>query len=84
MDIIIRNVDPVAIKKIDEMAKEKKLSRQEFLKSQIDTLAFYREQTTRERDLQTIIHKNIMMMKDCYDSMEKMNEFVSIMMQEDA
>lgn len=74
----------MAIIKIDEMAKEKKLSRQEFLKAQVETLAFYREQTKRERELETIIQKNIMMMKDCYDSMEKMNEFVSMMMLEDS
>jgi len=38
MEIKVRNVDPIAIKKIDEMAKEKKISRQEFLKGQIETL----------------------------------------------
>ncbi len=41
MEIKVRNVDPVVVKKIDEMAKEKGISRQEFLKIQIETLAFF-------------------------------------------
>ncbi|MGP0690217.1 hypothetical protein ACW5UC_27105 [Priestia aryabhattai] len=41
MDIIIRNVSATAIKRIDEMAKEKKISRQEFLKGQLETLVFF-------------------------------------------
>jgi hypothetical protein len=45
MDMFLRNIDPVAVKKIDEIAKEKKISRQEFLKFQIKKLAFSYEQT---------------------------------------
>jgi hypothetical protein len=47
MEIKVRNVDPVAGKKIDELAKEKGISRQEFLKKQSETLTFFRKQTTR-------------------------------------
>ncbi|MFS0907242.1 hypothetical protein AB3N02_30120 [Priestia aryabhattai] len=36
MEIKVRNVDPIAVKKIDEMAKRKNISRQEFLKSQLE------------------------------------------------
>ena len=35
MNISIRDVDPVAIKKIDELAKKKGISRNEYLKNQI-------------------------------------------------
>jgi hypothetical protein len=31
MDIIIRNIDPTAVKKFDKLAKEKGISRQGFL-----------------------------------------------------
>ncbi|MFP7487647.1 hypothetical protein SFC65_26200 [Priestia filamentosa] len=71
MEIKVRNVDPVAVKKIDEMAKEKGISRQEFLKIQIETLAFFREQTTRERHLENLIDKNIEMIKKCSCFMER-------------
>ncbi|WP_280166712.1 hypothetical protein [Priestia aryabhattai] len=43
----MRNVSATAIKKIDEKAKEKKISRQESLKGQLETLAFFHEQTNR-------------------------------------
>lgn len=39
MDIKIRNVDPMAIKKIDEWAIEKGLSRQQYLKEHLETFA---------------------------------------------
>ncbi|MCF2132092.1 hypothetical protein L1I79_37590 [Strepomyces sp. STD 3.1] len=71
MEIKVRNVDPVAVKKIDELAKEKGISRQEFLKIQIETLAFFREQTTRERHLENLIDKNIEMIKKCSYFMER-------------
>ncbi|MEB2278099.1 hypothetical protein LAV82_29335 [Bacillus sp. ILBB4] len=35
MDMFLRNIDPVAVKKIDELAKEKRISGQEFLKSRL-------------------------------------------------
>ncbi|AWG44243.1 hypothetical protein BEH_24955 (plasmid) [Priestia filamentosa] len=70
MDILLRNVDPVAVKKIDELAKEKGISRQEFLRGQIEMMAFFREQTTRELDLENLIDKNIQMMGKCVHFME--------------
>ncbi|AJI25774.1 hypothetical protein H8R29_28300 (plasmid) [Priestia megaterium] len=76
MEIKIRNVDPIAVKKIDELAKERKVSRQEFLKSQLETLAFFRKQTDRENELENLIEKNIKMMEKCAVSMENMNHIL--------
>jgi hypothetical protein len=76
MEIKIRNVDPIAVKKIDELAKEHKVSRQEFLKSQLETLAFFRKQTDRENELENLIEKNIKMMEKCAVSMENMNHIL--------
>ena len=76
MEIKIRNVDPIAVKKIDELAKERKVSRQEFLKSQLETLAFFRKQTDRENELENLIEKNIKMMEKCAASMENMNHIL--------
>lgn len=83
VEIRIREVDPIAVKKIDEIAKRKGLSRQKFLKDQIEMLAFFQQQNKREMELENIIQKNIHMMNDCYNEMKKMNEFIQIMMQDD-
>ncbi|KMY52503.1 hypothetical protein AC623_20385 [Bacillus sp. FJAT-27231] len=79
MEVKIRNLDPVAIKKIDELAKKKGLSRQEFLKGQIETLAVFHEQSRRETHLQTLIEKNIYTMTQCYEALEKVNDFIELM-----
>ncbi|RPJ98033.1 hypothetical protein FH5_03717 [Priestia endophytica] len=42
---------------MDKIAKEKGISRQEFLKGQLETLAFFREQTERELHLENLINK---------------------------
>lgn len=39
MDLLIRNVEPVAVKKIDELAKAKGISRNEFLKIYLENLS---------------------------------------------
>ncbi|QWI63752.1 hypothetical protein EXW57_29125 (plasmid) [Bacillus mycoides] len=82
MNLKIRDIDPVALKKIDEIAKEKGISRQKFLKAQIEMLAFFQQQNKREMELENLIEKNIHMMNDCYSAMEKMNEFIQMMMQD--
>ncbi|HDR7138947.1 TPA: hypothetical protein QCW30_005333 [Bacillus cereus] len=82
MNLKIRDIDPVALKKIDEMAKRKGISRQKFLKAQIEMLAFFQQQNKREMELENLIKKNIHMMSDCYSAMEKMNEFIQMMMQD--
>ncbi len=83
VEIRIREVDPIAVKKIDEIAKRKGLSRQKFLKDQIEMLAFFQQQNKREMELENLVEKNIHMMSDCYSEMKKMNEFIQLMMQDD-
>jgi len=82
MDMFLRNIDPVAVKKIDELAKEKKISRQEFLKGQIETLAVFQEQKDREAELENIIYQNIKMMEKCAVAIETVNGFIQEMMGE--
>lgn len=43
MDVCIRKVDPVAIKKIDELAKRKGISRNEYLKKHIEQMAIIKD-----------------------------------------
>ncbi|MGE6832848.1 hypothetical protein ACQKGA_23965 [Priestia megaterium] len=83
MDMFLRNIDPIAVKKIDEIAKEKKISRQEFLKGQIETLAVFQEQKDREAELEHLIGRNIKMMEKCAIAIEKINGFIQEMTGED-
>lgn len=39
MDISLINIDPVAVKKLDELAKKKGMSRNEFVKIHLEKLA---------------------------------------------
>ncbi|WP_124053178.1 hypothetical protein [Priestia endophytica] len=41
MGIKVRNINPVAVERIDKMAGRKGIQRQEFLKKQIKTLTFF-------------------------------------------
>ncbi|MGG3178061.1 hypothetical protein ABEQ41_07290 [Priestia megaterium] len=83
MDMLLRDIDPIAVKKIDEIAKEKKISRQEFLKGQVETLAVFQEQKDREAELEHLIDRNIKMMEKCAVAIETINGFIQEMMGED-
>lgn len=48
LEIKIRNVDPAAVKKIDELAKKKKLSRNQYLKNYVETLSVLEELKKQE------------------------------------
>ncbi|GAB1768921.1 hypothetical protein [Priestia megaterium] len=76
MDIFLRNIDPIAMQKVDELSKENRMSRQQFLKEQFEVLAFFDEQVEREKRLEAIIHQNIEMMKQCAIPIEKMNDMI--------
>lgn len=49
MEIKVRNIDPVAVKKIDELARSKKLSRNEFLKIYLEKLSVLDNLNENER-----------------------------------
>jgi hypothetical protein len=76
MDIFLRNIDPVAIQKVDELSKENGMSRQKFLKEQFEVLAFFDDQVAREKRLEAIIDQNIGLMKECAITIEKMNNIL--------
>ncbi|MEG8980294.1 hypothetical protein U8Y98_26660 [Priestia megaterium] len=83
MYMLLRDIDPIAVKKIDEIAKEKKISRQEFLKGQVETLAVFQEQKDREAELERVIDRNIKMMERCAVAIETINGFIRDMTGED-
>lgn len=63
----IRDIDPVAIKKFDEIAKKKGTSRQKLLKGILEMAAFLPEQSKKEMEQENLIQKNIYVMNDCYN-----------------
>lgn len=67
MDIKVRNVDVVAVKKIDEMAKEEGVSRNEFLREQIEEIAYKKMKQKEFLHYETLINKNV-------DSLEKLHQ----------
>lgn len=40
LDINIRNVEPAAVKKLDELAKRKSISRSEYIRELLNTMAY--------------------------------------------
>lgn len=83
MNISIRNIDPVAIKKIDELAKKKGISRNEYLKMYIQQIAIIKDInemdnkysnlvdtiTDRLEQANDVIHENNMMMERMIDKL---------------
>lgn len=87
MDLFLRNIDVIAVKKIDEMAKKKKLSRNEFLKFHIEKLAhmdaFLEERNRFEESLEMIagvLEKSIQMLRENQKEMQRMKSIFMMMM----
>jgi len=45
----VRNVCPIVVENLDDLAKRKDLSRQAFLKEQLETLSIVEEEAKREQ-----------------------------------
>lgn len=74
MDIFLRNMDEAAIKHIDELAKRRGVSRQEFLKNYLELLAYYPTLIQREDRLEKIVEDQMRWM-NLFN--EKMNKFTA-------
>lgn len=80
MDIIIRDVNPIHIAAIDEMAKRKKLSRNAFLKLYIENLAISGDideiEDRYEQLVETVAHaiqENNIQLENLSEKIERMN-----------
>ena len=69
MDIKVRNVDPVAIKKIDELAKAKGISRNEYLKKYILQIAAMKEMKEVENKYSNLVNAVV-------DRLEQANDVI--------
>ncbi|WHY71263.1 hypothetical protein [Fictibacillus enclensis] len=82
MEIKIRNVDPIALKKIDEMAKKKSISRQEYLKSVIEKTAYDPETNEQIKHLELIIEKNAYVMEEATKSISRLENLLVELLEE--
>ena len=73
MEIKVRNVCPVAVSKVDRLTKEKGLSRQAFLKEQIETLSIMKEVEKQEQAIDDLYDRTIDIMQRCSDAMTNMD-----------
>ncbi|MFT3657255.1 hypothetical protein DALLNEIH_03711 [Bacillus sp. B01(2024)] len=79
----MRNMNPSAVRVIDRLAKEKKMSRQEFLHSQLENFAVFHSESNRETEFKSIIEKNIFVMQQCAETLEAVNKMFQELMGED-
>ena len=82
MDIFSRNIDPIVVKKFDEMAKKKSISRQEFLKSLLEKNAYEKDVDEKEARLEMIISKNIEAMEQMNNSVTRLENLLADLMEE--
>ncbi|MCK1985997.1 MULTISPECIES: hypothetical protein [unclassified Peribacillus] len=82
MDIFLRNIDPIVVKKFDEMAKKKSISRQEFLKSLLEKNAYEKDIDEKEARLEMIISKNIEAMEQMNNSVTRLENLLADLMEE--
>ncbi|QQK77829.1 hypothetical protein HUG15_21105 [Salicibibacter cibarius] len=76
MEIRIRYMEPWAVKKIDELAKEKQMTRQEFLHGQLMQMAIFHQEDERVQRLEHLVQSNLQVMERCADSMQTMNALI--------
>lgn len=79
MDIIIRNIDPVILKKIDEVAKRNKQSRQVYLQKQIELMATDYMQSEKVSYLEKQLQANTIILKEVTDAMNSMTSIIEEM-----
>lgn len=58
MDILIRDLDVMVVQRIDEMAKKKRVSRNEFLKEQLAKTSFLDVLINERKRFEEVVHIN--------------------------
>ncbi|ARJ38652.1 hypothetical protein SporoP8_07075 [Sporosarcina ureae] len=82
MEVRIRDVDPVILSKIDEMAKKRKQSRQVFLKGQIELIGTDYMQSAKVSHLEKQLQANTITLKEVAKVMNEMNGVIKSLLEE--
>jgi predicted transcriptional regulator len=75
MQLFIREVDPAAVKKIDELAKKQCVSRNTYLANLINNYAALEEFKSFEQRYQAVLKKSLNVIQQNSDCLEKFMEF---------
>lgn len=76
MDVLIRDIDPHAVKKIDEWAKKKDLSRQAYLKELIEKATLLEMVSQADNSFEKQLQVNTLFLEKTSDSM---NDLVGVL-----
>ncbi|MDE1385726.1 MULTISPECIES: ribbon-helix-helix protein, CopG family [Bacillus subtilis group] len=84
MDILIRDVDPPVVKKIDELAKKSGLkSRQEFLKVYLTNLSVVDEMNNLQRQFEQLQKQTLSVLNQNTNVMNRMIKIIEEIIDED-
>ncbi len=72
MDLIVRDVDPHAVKKIDEWAKKKDMSRQVYLKEWIEKATMLEMISNADDSFEKQLQVNTLFMEKTADSLDSL------------
>lgn len=80
MDVLIRDVDPHAVKKIDEWAKKKDMSRQAYLKELIEKATLLEMVSQADNSFEKQLQVNTLFLEKASDSMNDLVEMLKELM----
>ncbi|WP_298830061.1 hypothetical protein [uncultured Planococcus sp.] len=83
MDLLIRDIDPHAVKKIDEWAKKKKVSRQIYLKELIEKATMLEMISNAEDSFEKQLQVNTLFLEKTSDSLDGLVEILKELMTDD-
>ncbi|MGG3881421.1 hypothetical protein [Bacillus smithii] len=75
MDIKIRKLNPAVVRHIDELAKEKNLSRNEYLRRYISNLSVVKEMKEQQQKYEELQNKTLQVIQK---NTEVMNEMIQL------
>ncbi|MEK5500995.1 hypothetical protein [Bacillus sp. FSL M8-0168] len=84
MDVLIRNIDPAVVKKIDELVKKLGLkSRQEFLKIYLTNLSVVDEMKNLQSQFEKLQKQTLSVLNENTRVMNRMNNIIETIINED-
>ncbi|MED4882780.1 ribbon-helix-helix protein, CopG family [Bacillus smithii] len=83
MDIKIRKLNPAIVRQIDELAKEKNLSREEYLRRYISNLSVVKEMKEQQQKYEELLQKTLEVIQKNTIAMNRMINLIDELMMEE-
>lgn len=77
MEVKVRGVDPAAVKKIDELARKQRISRNQYLASLVNNFAALDEFKSYQKQYETVIEKCLTVIQQNSSTQEKMLRYMA-------